>query len=202
MIYIVGLTGGIGSGKSAASAWFEQQDIVVVDADIVAREVVKVGQPALFEIQKQFGDWVLDENGSLNRSALREHIFKHPEARQQLEAITHPVIRQSIITQLQQASSAYAILVSPLLFETDQHLLCQRNLLIDVPAETQLERASQRDGQSLEQIERIIQAQMSRSEKQKRADDVVDNSDTLDSLYQQLQPLHQRYLQLAQLAQQ
>ena len=197
MAYIVGLTGGIGSGKSAASAWFEQQSILVVDADIVAREVVEVGQPALFEIQKQFGDWVLDENGSLNRSALREHIFKHPEARQQLEAITHPVIRQSIITQLQQASSAYAILVSPLLFETDQHLLCQRSLLIDVPVELQLVRASQRDGQSREQIERIIAVQMPRLEKQKRAHDIVDNSGTLEDLYQQLQPLHEHYLQLA-----
>nr|WP_298892409.1 dephospho-CoA kinase [uncultured Acinetobacter sp.] len=197
MTYIVGLTGGIGSGKSAASAWFEQQEILVVDADIVAREVVEVGQPALIEIQKHFGDWVLDEQGCLNRSALRDYIFKHPEARQQLEAITHPVIRNSIIQQLNQALSPYAILASPLLFETDQHLLCQRSLLIDVPVELQLVRASQRDGQSREQIERIIAVQMPRLEKQKRAHDIVDNSGTLEDLYQQLQPLHEHYLQLA-----
>lgn len=197
MAYIVGLTGGIGSGKSAASAWFEQQEILVVDADIVAREVVEVGQPALIEIQKHFGDWVLDEQGCLNRSALRDCIFKHPEARQQLEAITHPVIRNSIIQQLNQASSPYAILASPLLLETDQHLLCQRNLLIDVPVELQLVRASQRDGQSREQIERIIAVQMPRLEKQQRAHDIADNSGTLEDLYQQLQPLHEHYLQLA-----
>ncbi|WP_374296626.1 dephospho-CoA kinase [Acinetobacter sp.] len=197
MTYIVGLTGGIGSGKSAASAWFEQQEILVIDADIVAREVVEVGQPALIEIQKHFGDWVLDEQGCLNRSALRDYIFKHPEARQQLEAITHPVIRNSIIQQLNQASSPYAILASPLLLETDQHLLCQRNLLIDVPVELQLLRASQRDGQSREQIERIISVQMPRLEKQQRAHDIVDNSGTLEDLYQQLQPLHEHYLQLA-----
>ena len=197
MTYIVGLTGGIGSGKSAASAWFEQQEILVVDADIVAREVVEVGQPALIEVQKHFGDWVLDEQGCLNRSALRDYIFKHPEARQQLEAITHPVIRNSIIQQLNQASSPYAILASPLLLETDQHLLCQRNLLIDVPVELQLVRASQRDGQSREQIERIIAVQMPRLEKQQRAHDIADNSGTLEDLYQQLQPLHEHYLQLA-----
>ena len=197
MAYIVGLTGGIGSGKSAASAWFEQQSILVVDADIVAREVVKVGQPALIEIQKHFGDWVLDEQGCLNRSALRDYIFKHPEARQQLEAITHPVIRSAIIQQLNQALSPYAILASPLLFETDQHLLCQRSLLIDVPVELQLVRASQRDGQSREQIERIIAVQMPRLEKQQRAHDIADNSGTLEDLYQQLQPLHEHYLQLA-----
>lgn len=197
MTYIVGLTGGIGSGKSAASAWFQQQDILVVDADIVAREVVEVGQPALIEIQKHFGGWVLDEQGCLNRSALRDYIFKHPEARQQLEAITHPVIRSAIIQQLNQALSPYAILASPLLFETDQHLLCQRSLLIDVPVELQLVRTSQRDGQSREQIERIIAVQMPRLEKQKRAHDIVDNSGTLEDLYQQLQPLHEHYLQLA-----
>lgn len=197
MTYIVGLTGGIGSGKSAASAWFEQQGILVVDADIVAREVVEVGQPALIEVQKHFGDWVLDEQGCLNRSALRDYIFKHPEARQQLEAITHPVIRNSIIQQLNQALSPYAILASPLLLETDQHLLCQRNLLIDVPVELQLVRASQRDGQSREQIERIIAVQMPRLEKQQRAHDIADNSGTLEDLYQQLQPLHEHYLQLA-----
>lgn len=197
MTYIVGLSGGIGSGKSAASAWFQQQEILVIDADIVAREVVEVGQPALIEIQKHFGDWVLDEQGCLNRSALRDYIFKHPEARQQLEAITHPVIRSAIIQQLNQALSPYAILASPLLFETDQHLLCQRSLLIDVPVELQLVRASQRDGQSREQIERIIAVQMPRLEKQKRAHDIVDNSGTLEDLYQQLQRLHEHYLQLA-----
>ncbi|RSB57761.1 dephospho-CoA kinase [Acinetobacter soli] len=194
MPYIVGLTGGIGSGKSAASQWFEHQDIDVVDADVVAREVVQPGQPALEKIAQHFGDWVLQADGQLDRRALRDYIFQHPEARQQLEAITHPIIRQSILSQLQQAQSAYVILVSPLLFETDQDRMTHRNLLVDVSEATQLKRASQRDAQSTEQIQKIIATQMPRSEKLKRADDVVHNEGTLDELYQQLMRLHTDYL--------
>ncbi|WP_288387263.1 dephospho-CoA kinase [uncultured Acinetobacter sp.] len=194
MPYIVGLTGGIGSGKSAASQWFEHQDIDVVDADVVAREVVQQGQPALEKIAQHFGDWVLQADGQLDRRALRDYIFQHPEARQQLEAITHPIIRQSILSQLQQAQSAYVILVSPLLFETGQDRMTHRNLLVDVSEATQLKRASQRDAQSTEQIQKIIATQMPRSEKLKRADDVVHNEGTLDELYQQLMRLHTDYL--------
>lgn len=197
MTLIVGLTGGIGSGKSAASQWFETQGINVVDADIVAREVVDKGQPALAQIQSAFGDWVLLESGELNRKALREHIFQHPFARQQLEEITHPAIRQSIIDQLEQASSPYVILVSPLLFETNQHLLTQRTLLIDASIELQIQRASQRDGQSVEQIENIIQAQMPRDRKLDLADDIAINDGHLEHLYTQLQKLHLHYLELS-----
>jgi dephospho-CoA kinase len=105
MSFILGLTGGIGSGKSAASHWFEQQGIQVVDADVVAREIVAVGQPALQQIRSSFGEWALLDNGELNRRALREHIFQDPSARKQLEKITHPAIRQSIMQQLQAATS-------------------------------------------------------------------------------------------------
>ena len=197
MTLIVGLTGGIGSGKSAASQWFETQGINVVDADIVAREIVEKGQPALAQIQSAFGDWVLLESGELNRKALREHIFQHPFARQQLEEITHPAIRQSIIVQLAQASSPYVILVSPLLFETNQHLLTQRTLLIDASIELQIQRASQRDGQSVAQIENIIQAQMPRDRKLDLADDIAVNDGHLEHLYTQLQKLHLHYLELS-----
>ena len=197
MTLIVGLTGGIGSGKSAASQWFETQGINVVDADIVAREIVEKGQPALAQIQSAFGDWVLLESGELNRKALREHIFQHPSARQQLEEITHPAIRQSIIVQLAQASSPYVILVSPLLFETNQHLLTQRTLLIDASIELQIQRASQRDGQSVAQIENIIQAQMPRDRKLDLADDIAVNDGHLEHLYTQLQKLHLHYLELS-----
>ena len=106
MKFVLGLTGGIGSGKSAASQWFESQGIAVVDADIVAREVVDIGQPALQQIREAFGDWVLLEDGSLNRRALREHIFQSPEARKTLENITHPAIRTSIIQQLHAAQKS------------------------------------------------------------------------------------------------
>ena len=197
MTLIVGLTGGIGSGKSAASQWFETQGINVVDADIAAREIVEKGQPALAQIQSAFGDWVLLESGELNRKALREHIFQHPSARQQLEDITHPAIRQFIIVQLEQANSPYVILVSPLLFETNQHLLTQRTLLIDASIELQIQRASQRDGQSVEQIENIIQAQMPRDRKLDLADDIAINDGHLEHLYTQLQKLHLHYLELS-----
>ena len=198
MSFILGITGGIGSGKSAATQWFESQGIVVVDADIVAREVVELGQPALKEIQLSFGDWVLLEDGNLNRRALREHIFQFPEARETLEKITHPAIRQSIIQQLQQAESPYVILVSPLLFETSQHKLVQHTLLIDADEQTQLQRASQRDGQTEEQIRKIIAAQMSRTQKQQLANDIVLNDGLLAHLHKQLQPLHLNYLQRAE----
>lgn len=197
MAFVVGLTGGIGSGKSAASAWFESQCIVVVDADVVAREVVQKGQPALKDIHQAFGDWVLQADGELNRRALREHIFKAPEARKVLEQITHPAIRSAIIQQLAQADSPYAILVSPLLFETNQHELTQRTLLIDASEELQILRASQRDGQNQEQIKKIIAAQMPRLRKQQIADDIVLNDGHLDHLYQHLQPMHEKYLAMA-----
>ncbi len=196
MKFVLGLTGGIGSGKSAASQWFEAQGIAVVDADIVAREVVDIGQPALQQIQQAFGDWVLFEDGSLNRRALREHIFQSPEARKTLENITHPAIRTSIIQQLHAAQSPYAILVSPLLFETNQHELTQHTLLIDAAIELQIQRASQRDGQNVEQIQKIIAAQMPREQKRAMADDIVLNDGELEHLYAHLTPLHEKYLQM------
>lgn len=195
MKFILGLTGGIGSGKSAASQWFEQHGIVVVDADVVAREIVEVGQPALLEIQQAFGDWVLQKDGTLNRRALREHIFQSNDARRILESITHPAIRQSIIQQLQDAQSPYVILVSPLLFETNQHELTDHTLLIDASIELQIQRAAQRDGQNIEQIHRIIATQMPREQKQQLADDIVLNDGHLEHLYAHLQPLHEQYLQ-------
>ena len=126
----IGLTVGSGSGKAAASDWFAAQGITVVVADVVAREVVAVGQPALAEIRNIFGAEMLNADGSLNRTAMRDYIFKTANARQQLEAITHPRIRAEIIRQLASATSAYAVLVSPLLFETNQHELVQQSILI------------------------------------------------------------------------
>ena len=198
MPFILGITGGIGSGKSAATQWFESQGIHVVDADIVAREIVAPGQAALAAIQQTFGDWVLLADGSLDRRALREHIFQDPAARQQLEKITHPAIRQSIIQQLQQAQSPYVILVSPLLFESNQHQLVQHSVLIDVDEATQIQRASQRDGHNIEHIQQIIAAQMPRHQKQQLANDIVLNNGSLDALYQQLKVLHLGYLQRAE----
>ena len=195
-MFILGLTGGIGSGKSAASAYFRDQGIVVVDADIVAREVVEPGQPALLAIKQRYGSEALHDDGTLNRAWLRAKVFAEPDERKWLESQTHPRIRDSIIAQLKAATSPYAILESPLLFESGQSELVARTLVIDVPEEIQVERASSRDGNEEEQIRRIIAAQMPRSERLQRADDAVDNSGNLEALYSQLAPLHQSYLQL------
>ena len=196
-MWVLGLTGGIGSGKSAASDYFAKLGIVVVDADIVAREVVEPGQPAWQAIREHFGPEVLQADGSLNRAWLRQKVFAEPAERQWLEQQTHPRIRDSIIRQLQQAQSPYAILSSPLLFESGQAQLTARTLLIDVPEEVQLQRASARDGNDTEQIRRIMAAQLSRQERRARADDLVDNSGSLEQLYAQLQGLHERYLSLS-----
>lgn len=194
---IIGLTGGIGSGKTAASDWFASQGIMVVDADVVAREVVQPGQPALTAICDAFGDWVLQADGSLDRTALRQHIFNHPDARRVLESITHPQIRQQILHQLQMAQSQYSMLVSPLLLESNQHELVQRILLIDVPEHLQLSRASLRDTQAPDAIAKIMQAQMPRLQRQTHAHDIVVNDGELQHLYDQLKPLHAYYLELA-----
>ena len=196
-MWILGLTGGIGSGKTAASDYFAKLGIVVVDADIVAREVVQPGQPAWQAIREHFGPEVLQADGSLNRAWLRQKVFAEPAERQWLEQQTHPRIRASIIQQLQQAQSPYAILSSPLLFESGQAKLTARTLVIDVPEALQLQRASARDGNDAEQIRRIMAAQLSRAERCKQADDIVDNSGTLEQLYAQLQGLHERYLDYA-----
>lgn len=197
MTLIIGLTGGIGSGKTAASDWFARQGIDVVDADVVARMIVEPGQPALADIKSTFGDWVLQTDGTLDRTALRQHIFKHPEARQQLEALTHPRIRQEIISQLAASTSIYTLLVSPLLIESRQHELVDRILLIDVPEHLQLSRASLRDSQSSEAIARIMAVQMPRLQRQTHADDIAVNDGELAHLYAQLETLHASYQALA-----
>lgn len=194
----IGLTGGIGSGKTVASDWFALQGVSIIDADVIARQIVDIGQPALMDIAQTFGDQAIQANGSLDRAYLRQIIFNNAQAKQQLEQITHPIIRAEIIRQLAQVASAYSILVSPLLFETDQHLLTQRTLLIDTSEQLQQQRASTRDQQSIAKINQIIAVQMPRLEKQQHADDIVLNTGTIDHLHTQLHSLHLRYLALTQ----
>ncbi len=193
-MWVLGLTRGIGSGKTAASDFFAGKGITVVDADIVAREVVEPGQPAWQAIKEHFGEQALLADGSLNRAWLRDKVFSEPNERKWLESQTHPSIRDSIIRQLLQATSAYAILVSPLLFESGQALLTQHTLLIDVPVDIQIARATSRDQNNADQIRRIIAAQMPRDERRARADDIADNSLGLAELHQQLELLHNSYL--------
>lgn len=197
---VVGLTGGIGSGKSQASQWFEAQGITVVDADVVSREVVEKGSPTLAKIVAKFGDWVLDSQGELNRRALREHVFAHPQALIDLEQITHPAIRQRVKDLLAESTSPYTLLVAPLLLEGSEAglvQLCQRILVVDTTPELQLQRASSRDGQTQANIAHIMANQLSREARLAQADDIVTNTGSLAELYIQLETLHQQYLTMA-----
>lgn len=194
---IIGLTGGIGSGKTAASDYFSSMGVSVIDADIIAREVVEPGQPAWQAIKERYGNESVLEDGTLNRPWLRQKVFSNTDERTWLESQTHPRIRSSMIQQLSEAVSPYSILVSPLLFESKQDELVEKTLVIDVSEELQIERSCARDQNDREQIERIIAAQMSRSERIERADFIADNSKTPDDLYRQLNLLHNEFIQLS-----
>lgn len=198
MSLVIGLTGGIGSGKTAASDYFESLGIIVVDADLASRVVVEKGRPALQQIAKHFGSDFITDSGELNRARLREEIFASPSSKQWLEALLHPLIRDEIQTQLQAAASDYVILVSPLLIETDQYLLTDRVLLIDVPEELQLQRTMDRDSNSADQVKAIMASQASRETRRSKADDIVVNDGSLAQLQDQLEVLHQKYTGLAQ----
>lgn len=197
---VVGLTGGIGSGKTQVSDWFAQQGICIIDADVLARDVVAKGSQCLNQIAEKFGRWVIDEHGELNRPAMREFVFNNPNALSDLEKITHPAIRQRANYLLEQSTSLYTIVSAPLLLESSNAgllSLCQRILVVDVSEAIQLQRASQRDEQTLENIQKIMANQLSREARLQKADDVIDNNGSLEQLYEQLPPLHQKYLALA-----
>lgn len=194
--WILGLTGGIGSGKSAAAQCFIDLGVHLVDADHAARWVVEPGRPALAQIAEHFGAGVLQADGTLNRSALRELIFKDPQQRVWLESLLHPLIREEIRQYLARAESVYAILVSPLLLETSQHQMVQRVLVIDVPESVQIERTVLRDKTNAEQVRAILKAQASRDERLSRADDVIVNDRDPAWLKSEVERLHQYYLTL------
>jgi dephospho-CoA kinase len=194
MTYVVGVTGGIGSGKSAATAEFEKLGITVVDADVVARQVVMPGTPCLQAIAEHFGDAILTADRELNRKALRQRVFSNPEEKEWLNKLLHPAIRQEIISQLEQAGSPYVILSAPLLLENGLEKYCQRVLVVDVPESLQISRTIHRDDSPKSEVEAIMKAQLSRNERLKRANDVLNNDGSLEQLEQQVLQLHQRYL--------
>ena len=193
-MFVVGLTGGIGSGKTAASDYLASKGITVVDADLASRVIVQPGQPALARIAERFGADKLNADGTLNRAALRTVVFADKQALKDLEAITHPAIRDELVRQLQAATSPYVLLVSPLLLETNQHELVDRVLLIDVPEEVQVARTAQRDQVAASQVKAIMDAQMPRQQRRDKADDIVVNDSTLDALHEALDRLHETYL--------
>lgn len=196
-MYVVGLTGGIGSGKTAVSNRLQAKGIRVIDADMVAREVVEPGQPALTRIQQHFGDEVLTESGELNRGKLRSIVFASEKQRTWLEQLLHPLIRDRILQQLEESQSSYTLLVSPLLLETDQHLLVNHIVVVDADEGQQLSRTRLRDNSSDEQIKAILAAQMPREERRSKADTILDNSGDLVQLEIQVDQLHEQLLQAA-----
>lgn len=202
MTYIVGLTGGIGSGKSTIANLFAELGVPLVDADLVARQIVEKGSPLLAKIVEHFGNTILLENGELNRAALRQLVFENEAEKNWLNQLLHPAIRKEMLNQLSQQSAPYTLLVVPLLIENNLTAICNRVLVVDVSPETQLARAAKRDHNNLEQIQRIMDAQVSQSERLKWATEVINNdqelAENLPHLKQKVLELHRFYLQQAE----
>jgi len=191
---VVALTGGIGSGKTTVSQLFESLGTPIIDTDIIARQLVTPGKPALIEISTQFGQEVLSTDGTLNRAILRQVIFQDIEKKRLLESILHPLIRQEMTRQIAALSTTYCIVVIPLLVESKQMEIADRILVIDTPESTQLARVSARDNQTEKEVTAVISAQASRDARLSIADDVIHNDGSLDKLKQQVESLHQKYL--------
>ena len=197
-MYVVAITGGIGSGKTTVANQFAALGIEVVDADLIAREVVAPGTPALAAIVNHFGAEMLTEQGLLDRRALRERIFSDPAAKSWLNALLHPIIRSEMLRQCAAVSSPYCLLVVPLLVENRLTELADRVLVIDVDEATQIERTCHRDGVSREQAQAILASQANRSERLAMADDVLDNqSGTTETIRERILALHETYLAFA-----
>ncbi|MDI1276233.1 dephospho-CoA kinase [Methylobacter sp.] len=193
----VGLTGGIGCGKSTVAKIFADLNIPVLDADQIAHSLVEKGQPALARIQQEFGASILNPDGSLNRRHLREIVFSDLKQKQKLESILHPLIYKTLQAELEPLVAPYCIISIPLLFETDMTHLVDRILVIDCPVETQIERVKIRDNLTIERIQSIIDNQVSRAYRIAKADDLIDNSTTDYRLAEQVKKLHNLYLSLS-----
>ena len=198
MAIIIGLSGGIASGKTTVANLFNEHfNIDIVDADIVAREVVAVGSDGLKQITDHFGEAILLEDGALNRSKLRELIFSDPTEKQWLNDLLHPMIRNKIDSDLSKVTSPYGLLVAPLLVENQMQSMADRVLIVDVPAEVQIERTMSRDNVSREQVASILKSQASREQRLAVADDVIKNHTKNQELLPQITDLHQKYLAIS-----
>jgi dephospho-CoA kinase len=198
MGFVAGITGGIGSGKSAVTRRFEQLGVTVVDADLASRVVVQAGGPALTAIAEHFGRHILLPDGNLDRAALRQIVFADEAQRLWLEQLTHPLIGAEIRSQLADANSPYCILSSPLLLETSQKQLVDCVVVVDVPEALQLQRTVARDNNSEAQVRQIMAAQLARDKRLEQADIVIDNSKSLAALDDVVAELHKEFLQRAE----
>ena len=187
---VVGITGGIGCGKSSVTDQLKRLNVDIIDADIIAREIVEPGKFALRKIVEHFGKEVLLPDGSLDRAKLRVIIFSEKEKKDWLEDLLHPLIRDEIRTQIKSASSEYVVLSSALLLETGQKNLVDMVVVVDIPETLQIERTTLRDSNSSELVKKIINSQLKRDERLSRADIVIDNSNSLDELSSKIKKLH------------
>ncbi len=194
----VGLTGGIGSGKSTVADFFAARGVPVIDTDELARELVRPGEAAHTEIVRQFGPDVLDTSGALDRGKMRNRVFNDPMQRKRLEAILHPRIRAEVQQQLASFNAPYAIIAVPLLIETGGGDLVDRILVVDCDESLQVQRVAARSGLEPAEVRRIMTAQASRKERLAHADDVIENNADLVQLEKQVTRLHERYLTLAE----
>ena len=195
MPFCVGLTGGIGCGKSRATEIFAELGAGVVDTDVISRELTKPGGLAMPAITSAFGPHYVMPDGSLDRARMRALVFAEAAAKQQLEAILHPLIREASCRQIADAREPYLLVVVPLLLETGAYRdLVDRVLVVDCTEEQQIERTVERSGLPADEVRRIMRAQMPRSERLKHADDVLRNDDNIESLQAAVTALHQKYL--------
>tara|TARA_B100001250_G_C19720154_1_gene753435 strand:+ start:427 stop:1020 length:594 start_codon:yes stop_codon:yes gene_type:complete len=193
---IIGLTGGIGSGKSAAANFFQNEGINVIDADNLAREVIAQNTPGFKSVVDYFGSNIIDVDGSINRSKLRQEVFDNEQKKKVLESITHPLVRNLMEERIKTSKSSYSIIMVPLIFETKSMSAYNRILVIDCDPELQLERAILRDNNSREQIQKILDSQCSREQRLSIANDVIPNNDSLDDLKTRSLSMHKFYLGL------
>lgn len=195
-MYIVGMTGGIGSGKSEAAKLFAELGVPIIDVDMISHELTATGQATLKEICDAFGQDILNDDGSLNRAALRQKIFANSESRAKLEAILHPAIYNGAIEVLHKNTTApYQILAIPLLFENDRYLkVINRSLVIDSDPAMQIVRASMRDGIAAGDIQKIIDVQMPRSQRNSLADDIILNDGSIEDLRGKIKQVHEKYI--------
>lgn len=195
--FVVGLTGGIASGKTTVANLFAEFGIELVDADVIAREVVAKGSAGLSAIVDHFGDDILLANGQLDRATLRNKVFNNKTQRLWLNNLLHPMIRQKMLDQVQASTSKYVIMVVPLLFENQLDSLVSTTLVVDISPELQISRTMQRDGVSQQQVEHILASQMSRQQRIDKANHIIDNQGDIELLRSQVTRLHQLFLQQA-----
>ena len=194
---LIGLTGGIGSGKSLAGDFFKSKNIDVIDADDLAHSALDREGEGYKKFLDIFGETFLDENSEIDRKALRKYIFQNPEMKNKLEEIVHPIVQNGILNFINNSNSIYRIIIVPLIAETNSSSFYDRVLAIDCKKEIQIERASKRDNSNEEQILKIIQSQASSEDRNKIANDVVENNDTKDEFLMNLEDIHKKYLILA-----